>query len=212
LATLVIGVLVSGRGSNLQSILDAASEGRLDARVAVVISDNRDAMALERARARGIPAFFVDYQAYPTKALYEQAIVELLNKYGVELVCLAGYMRIATQVLLDAFPNRILNIHPSLLPSFPGLRAQRQALDYGVRYSGCTVHFVDQGVDSGPIILQAVVPVLQDDTEETLSARILAEEHKIYVEAIRLYQRGCLEIEGRRVKIKDIDKGYSAEK
>ncbi|MGC7847239.1 phosphoribosylglycinamide formyltransferase [Desulforudis sp. 1088] len=202
---LTIGVLASGRGSNLQSILDAIGEGRIEARVAVVISDNREAMALERARSRGIPAFFVDYKAYPAKADYERVVVRLLNKYGVELVCLAGYMRIATPVLLDAFPNRILNIHPSLLPSFPGLHAQRQALDYGVRYSGCTVHFVDQGVDSGPIILQAVVPVLKDDTEETLSARILAEEHKIYVEAIRLYQRGCLEIEGRRVRIKDID-------
>jgi len=200
-SALTIGVLASGRGSNLQAILDAIDQGRLKARVAVVISDNPRARALERARGRGIPAYFVDLGSHPDKESYEREIVALLQRYGVELVCLAGYMRIVGPAVLEAFPNRILNIHPTLLPAFPGLHAHRQVLNYGVRFSGCTVHFVDQGVDTGPIILQAVVPVLQDDTEETLAARVLAQEHRIYPEAIRLFAEGRLSIRGRKVII-----------
>ncbi|MDI6711367.1 MAG: phosphoribosylglycinamide formyltransferase [Thermoanaerobacterales bacterium] len=203
MGALTIGVLASGRGSNLQAILDAIDQGRLNARVAVVISDNSRALALERARARGIPAHFVDLGGHPDIESYEREIVSLLKAHGVELVCLAGYMRIVGPLVLDAFPNRILNIHPTLLPAFPGLHAHRQVLDYGVRYSGCTVHFVDHGVDTGPIILQAVVPVYQDDTEETLAARVLAEEHRIYPEAIRLFIEGRLSTRGRKVIIAD---------
>lgn len=201
MSALTIGVLASGRGSNLQAILDAIDQGRLKARVAVVISDNSRALALERARGRGIPAHFVDLGAHPDKEPYEREIVSLLQRYGVELVCLAGYMRIVGPAVLEAFPNRILNIHPTLLPAFPGLHAHRQVLEYGVRFSGCTVHFVDHGVDTGPIILQAVVPVYQEDTEETLAARVLAQEHRIYPEAIRLYIEGRLLIQGRKVMI-----------
>lgn len=196
---LKIGVLASGRGSNLQAILDATLDGRLLAEVAVVISDDPQAYALERARTHGIPAHSVELAGKSSKAAYEEEIVRILREHGVGLVCLAGYMRIVSPVMLRAFPNRMINIHPSLLPSFPGLHAQRQALEYGVRFSGCTVHFVDEGVDSGPIIIQAVVPVLQDDTEDTLSARILEQEHRIYVEAVRLYAQGKLTIKGRRV-------------
>lgn len=196
---LKIGVLASGRGSNLQAILDATLDGRLPAEVAVVISDDPQAYALKRARTHGIPAHSVELAGKPSKQAYEEEIVRILREHGVGLVCLAGYMRIVSPVMLRAFPNRMINIHPSLLPSFPGLHAQRQALDYGVRFSGCTVHFVDEGVDSGPIIIQAVVPVLQDDTEDTLSARILEQEHRIYVEAVRLYALGKLTIKGRKV-------------
>ncbi|MBU4532084.1 MAG: phosphoribosylglycinamide formyltransferase [Eubacteriales bacterium] len=196
---LKIGVLASGRGSNLQAILDATLDGRLPAEVAVVISDDPQAYALERARTHGIPLHSVELAGKPSKQAYEEEIVRILREHGVGLVCLAGYMRIVSPVMLRAFPNRMINIHPSLLPSFPGLHAQRQALDYGVRFSGCTVHFVDEGVDSGPIIIQAVVPVLQDDTEDTLSARILEQEHRIYVEAVRLYALGKLTIKGRKV-------------
>lgn len=196
-----IGVLASGRGSNLQSIIDAGEDGRLNGRVVVVISDNPGAFALDRARRHGIPAYAVRLDEKPSKEAYEEEIVKILREHRVDLVCLAGYMRIVTEVMLRAFPNRMINIHPSLLPSFPGLHAQRQALEYGVRYSGCTVHFVDEGVDTGPIIIQAVVPVLQDDTEDTLSARILEQEHRIYVEAVRLYEQGKLKVRGRRVFI-----------
>lgn len=198
-----LGVLASGRGSNLQAIMDAVSEGRLAAEVAVVISDKKDAMALERARSRGIPAVHIDPAGFASKEDYEAAVVDTLKQYGVELVCLAGYMRLVGKTMLQAFPNRIMNIHPALLPAFPGLNAQKQAVDYGVRYSGCTVHFVDEGVDTGPIILQAVVPVLPDDTPETLAARILEQEHRIYPEAIALYAAGRLEIRGRKVYIRE---------
>lgn len=198
-----LGVLASGRGSNLQAIMDAADAGRLEAEVAVVVSDKKEALALERARARGIPAVHIDPRSFASKEDYEAAVVDTLNRHGVELVCLAGYMRIVGQTMLRAFPNRIMNIHPALLPAFPGLNAQKQAVEYGVRYSGCTVHFVDEGVDTGPIILQAVVPVLPDDTPETLAARILEQEHRIYPEAIALYAAGRLEIRGRKVYIKD---------
>ncbi len=199
---LSIGVLASGRGSNLQAIIDAIANRRLNARVAIVISDNPTAYALERAQAVGIPALACNPKAYPDKEKYEQAIVQALREQGVELVVLAGYMRLVGATLLENFSNRIMNIHPALLPAFPGLHGQEQAWEYGVKFSGCTVHFVDGGMDTGPIILQAVVPVLDDDTAETLSARILEQEHRIYPEAIQLYAQGHLEIAGRKVRIK----------
>ncbi|HAU32472.1 MAG: Phosphoribosylglycinamide formyltransferase [Desulfotomaculum sp. 46_296] len=198
---LKIGVLVSGRGSNLQAIMDACDEGKIPAQVVVVISDVGDAPALERARLKGIDAVHVDYHGFNGKTEYEQVVAGILKDHHVELVCLAGYMRIVGRSLLDAFQNRIINIHPALLPSFPGLDAQRQAVEHGVRFSGCTVHFIDEGVDSGPIILQAVVPVHQSDTPEILAQRILAEEHRIYPEAIGLFARGKLKIEGRKVML-----------
>jgi len=198
-----LGVLASGRGSNLQAIIDACREGWLKAEVAVVISDQEKAYALERARLAGIPALFINPGIYNNKDEYESAIVDTLNSYKVELVCLAGYMRLVGRKMLNAFPDKILNIHPALLPSFPGLNAQQQAWEYGVKYSGCTVHFVDEEVDAGPIIIQAVVPVLDEDTPETLAARILEQEHRIYPEAINFYSSGCLVKEGRRVRIKD---------
>jgi len=194
-----LGVLASGRGSNLQSIMDAAAAGKINAEVAVVISDNKDAYALERARRGGIPAEFVNPKEFASKSEYENAIVEILNRHRVGLVCLAGYMRLVSKVMLDAFPNKIMNIHPALLPAFPGLHGQEQAWRYGVKFSGCTVHFVDEGMDTGPIIIQAVVPVLDDDTVETLSARILEQEHIIYPEAIRRFAEGRLKIVGRKV-------------
>jgi len=196
---LKIGVLVSGRGSNLQAIMDACDDGKIPAQVVVVISDVGDAPALERARKKGIDAVHVNYQDFSDKIEYEKAVAGILKDHHVELVCLAGYMRIVGKDLLDAFSNRIMNIHPALLPSFPGLDAQRQAFEHGVRFSGCTVHFIDEGVDSGPIIIQAVVPVQQSDTPETLAQRILAEEHRIYPEAIGLFAGGKLKIEGRKV-------------
>jgi phosphoribosylglycinamide formyltransferase-1 len=197
-----LGVLASGRGSNLQSIMDAAAAGKIKAEVAVVISDNKDAFALERARKAGIPALHVNPKNYGSKDEYERAILKLLKEHNVQLVCLAGYMRIVGKVILDAFPNRVINIHPALLPSFPGLHGQQQAWEYGVKYSGCTVHFVDEGMDTGSIIIQAVVPVYDDDTADTLAARILEQEHIIYPEAIGLLADGRLKLSGRKVLIK----------
>ena len=196
-----LGVLASGRGSNLQSIMDAVAAGKIDAEVAVVISNNKDAFALERARKAGIPADFVNPRGFTSRGDYEWVIVELLKRYEVDLVCLAGYMRLVGKVMLEAFPNKIINIHPALLPSFPGLDGQKQAWEYGVKFSGCTVHFVDEGMDTGPIIVQAVVPVLEDDTVDTLAARILEQEHRIYPEAIQLIASGRLRINGRKVSI-----------
>ncbi|AGL01903.1 phosphoribosylglycinamide formyltransferase [Desulfoscipio gibsoniae] len=196
-----LGVLASGRGSNLQSIMDACAAGRIPARVAVVISDNNDAYALERARRAGIAAVAVNIDDYTDKAEYERYIVKVLMEHGVHLVCLAGYMRLVGTTMLDAFAGRVMNIHPALLPAFPGLHGQEQAWRYGVKYSGCTVHFVDDGMDTGPIILQAVVPVYDDDTADTLAARILEQEHRIYPEAINLYCTDKLVIEGRIVRI-----------
>ncbi|HIH69696.1 MAG TPA: phosphoribosylglycinamide formyltransferase [Methermicoccus shengliensis] len=198
----VIGVLASGRGSNLQSIIDHIEGGYIkNARIGVVISDRASAYALERARRHGIEAVYINPHAYPTKEEYEQKVLEVLEEHGVELVLLAGYMRIVGDTLLDAYEGRMLNIHPALLPAFRGLHAQRQALEYGVKVAGCTVHFVDREVDHGPIIIQRCVEVREDDTEETLSARILEQEHKIYPEAVRLYLEGKLKIEGRRVRV-----------
>lgn len=198
-APLALGVLASGRGSNLQAILDATLTPGFPARVAVVISDREQATALGRARSAGVAAVFRSPKDHGDRAAYDAALVQALIERGVGLVCLAGFMRILGSGFVRAFAGRILNIHPSLLPAFPGLHAQRQALDYGVKLAGATVHVVDEGVDTGPIVLQASVPVRPDDTEESLSARILAEEHRLYPEAIRLFAEGRLRIAGRRV-------------
>jgi phosphoribosylglycinamide formyltransferase 1 len=191
-------VLISGRGSNLQSIIDAVANGELDAHIAVVISNRREAAGLVRAREAGLDAIHVDPHDYSDRDSYEQAIVDALQQRQTGLVCLAGYMKVAGPRLLAAFPDRMLNIHPSLLPAFPGLNAQRRALDYGVRVTGATVHMVTAELDGGPIILQAAVPVLDDDTEERLSARILVEEHRIYPQAIRIVLQGEWFVDGRR--------------
>lgn len=198
---IALGVLASGRGSNLQAIIDACEAGRLDARPAVVISDNPRAQALERAARHGVPAVVVERRASKSRDDYERVIVASLREHAVDLVCLAGYRRLVGRVLLDAFPWRVMNIHPALLPSFPGLEAQRQALEYGVKVAGCTVHFVDEGADSGPVILQKPVPVLEGDDVESLSERILEQEHQVYPEAIALYAAGRLKVAGRRVHI-----------
>jgi len=195
-----IAVLVSGRGSNLQAIIDNIERGQLAAEIAVVISDQADAYSLERAKKHNIPAVHVSAKSYKGKRNeYDALLVKELQDRGVELVCLAGFMRIITPVLIAAFPHRILNIHPSLLPAFPGLHVQKAAIEHGAKFSGCTVHFVDEGMDTGPIIIQAVVPILDSDTEDSLSERILRQEHTIYSRAIQLYAEGRLRIEGRRV-------------
>ncbi|SEM32410.1 formyltetrahydrofolate-dependent phosphoribosylglycinamide formyltransferase [Syntrophus gentianae] len=198
---LPIGVLVSGSGSNLQSIIDSIEQGRLDAEIKVVISNIHDAFALKRAQNHSIPTLVISHENFETREAFDEAIVRALKSNRIELVVMAGFMRIITHVLLDAYPGKIMNIHPALLPSFPGMHAQRQAVDYGAKFSGCTVHFVDSGVDSGPIIIQAVVPVLDDDTEETLSARILKEEHRIYPQAIQYFASGRIRLNNRRVMI-----------
>lgn len=194
-----IGVLLSGRGSNFEALAESVASGRIpNAEIAIVLGNREGAPGLDRAKARGIPA-----RAIPSKGLereaYDRQVVAVLNEHKVELVCLAGYMRLLSPFFVSSFPNRILNIHPSLLPSFPGLESQRQALEYGVKFAGCTVHFVDENLDAGPIVLQAVVPVVDGDTEETLSARILREEHRIYSEAVRIVLEGRFKLEGRRV-------------
>jgi phosphoribosylglycinamide formyltransferase-1 len=196
---LPLGVLASGRGSNLQAILDACARPGFPARVAVVISDREQAQALQRARAASLEALWVNPKDFGDREAYDRALVRELETRGVGLVCHAGWMRILSPAYVRAFAGRALNIHPSLLPAFPGLHAQRQALEHGVRVSGATVHFVDEGVDTGPIVLQAAVPVEPSDTEETLAARILVEEHRLYPEAIRLVAEGRLRIQGRRV-------------
>jgi phosphoribosylglycinamide formyltransferase-1 len=193
-----LAVLISGRGSNLQSIIEAIAGGALDAAIAVVVSNRADAAGLHRAREAGIEAIHLDPRAYPNRQAYDSAVAALLVSRNVALVCLAGFMRLVGRELLDAFPGRVLNIHPSLLPAFPGLDAQRQALEHGVRVSGATVHVVTTELDAGPIILQSPVPVLDDDTVDSLSARILVEEHKIYPEAIRLVLEGTGRVVGRR--------------
>ena len=195
-----LAVLVSGRGSNLQAIIDNIEKGTLSAELAAVISDQADAYALERAKKYNIPAIHVSSKGFKGKRdEYDALLVKELQKRNVDLVCLAGFMRIITPTLIKAFPNRILNIHPSLLPSFPGLHVQKKAIDHGAKFSGCTVHFVDEGMDTGPIIIQAVVPVLDADTEDSLSERILKQEHKIYSRAIQLFAEGRLIVKGRRV-------------
>jgi phosphoribosylglycinamide formyltransferase-1 len=193
-----IGVLISGRGSNLQSLIDAVADQRLDARIAVVISNNPGAEGLNRARAAGIDALVMNHRAYPSRDAYDAALADLLRAKNVSLVCLAGFMRLIGSTLLEAFPNRIVNIHPSLLPAFPGVDAQRQALEHGVKVSGATVHLVTNELDGGPIVMQAVVPVRDDDSVDSLSARILIQEHRIYPEAVRLLLDGAWTIHGRR--------------
>lgn len=185
-----LAVLASGRGSNLQALIDAIEKGEIPAQIAVVISDNPGVQALERAEKHNIPTCTVLRQDYATRELFEQSILDIINENKCDLVCLAGFMRILSPYFIANCKVKIINIHPSLLPAFPGLHAQKQALDYGVKFSGCTVHFVDEGMDTGPIILQAVVPVLEDDTEDTLSQRILKEEHRIYPEAVKLIVQG----------------------
>ena len=200
---IALGVLVSGRGSNLQAIIDRIENGSLSASIKIVISDIEGAYGLERARKHGIKTCFLDPKQSSSREDYDSRVVDVLNQEGVQLVVLAGFMRLLSPVLVRAFPLKIMNIHPALLPAFPGLHVQRKALEYGVKFSGCTVHFVDEGMDTGPIILQAVVPVLDDDTEGTLSARILEQEHKIYSQAIQLYAEDRLQIKGRQVSLKD---------
>ncbi len=197
----ILGVLCSGRGTNLQSILAAVDSGQIPAPVGVVLTDKPDAKALERAEKAGIPHFCVDRKQYAGKQAFEEALVEKLRAHGVTLVILAGFMRILSPYFVHEFPGRILNIHPSLLPSFGGAHAHRDVLAYGVKVSGCTIHFVDEGMDSGPIILQTAVPVLDDDDEDTLAARVLEQEHKLYPRAIELFLNGKLNIEGRKVRI-----------
>lgn len=198
----VIAVLVSGNGSNFQAIVDALEAGRIkNARIACLVSNKADAYALQRAAKHNIKSIVLDNKAYPDRRSYDAAMVALLKEHGVTLVVLAGFMRILSDVMVNAFPNAIMNIHPALLPSFPGLDAQKQALEYGVRYTGCTVHFVDTGTDTGPIIVQSVVPVLSDDTVESLTQRIHGEEHASYVEAVRLYCDGKIRVDGRHVLI-----------
>ncbi len=196
-----IAVLVSGRGSNLQAIIDSIENGYLKARISVVISDIENAYALGRAKKHGIEAVFVDHEKYSSKDLYEKQVLAVLKKHNAELILLAGYMKILGKTLLSAYKDRILNIHPALLPAFPGLHAQKQAFEYGVKVAGCTVHFVDECLDGGAIILQRCIEVREDDTDETLADRILEQEHKIYPEAVKLFVENRLRIEGRKVKI-----------
>lgn len=196
-----LGVLVSGSGTNLQAIIDRIESGEINAEIACVISNKADAYALARAAKHGIPVVVHENTRFPERRSYDNATVEILHSHKVDLVILAGFMRILTDAMVNAFPNAIMNIHPALLPSFQGLHAQQQALDYGVRYSGCTVHFVDCGTDTGPIILQSVVPVEQDDTEETLSARIQKAEHQTFAAAIKLFVEGKIQVDGRKVRI-----------
>jgi phosphoribosylglycinamide formyltransferase-1 len=190
--SLKLGVLVSGSGSNLQAILDAIAAGKLRADCRVVISNRPGAYALERARAAGVKAVALDHKTFESREAFDEALVSHLKEAGVQWVALAGFMRVLTPVFLDAFSGRVVNIHPSLLPAFPGVDAQTQAFEYGVKIAGCTVHFVDSGVDTGPIILQSAVPVLPEDTAETLKARILEQEHKIFVEALDSIEKGLV--------------------
>ena len=195
----VIGVLISGRGSNLQALIDAVERGALDARIAVVISNKSGAAGLERARAAGIEALVLDHRSYASRDDYDRAVANALQSRQVSLVCLAGFMRLIGPPLLEAFPNAILNVHPSLLPAFPGVDAQRQALEHGVRVTGATVHLVTGELDGGPIVMQSAVPVRDDDSIDELSARILIEEHRLYPEAVRIILDGRWRVEGRRV-------------
>ncbi len=203
ISTLRLGVLASGRGSNFQSIIDAVDNKTLKAEIVLLITDNPAAFAVERAKKHGIEYLVIRPKEFSSRdEFYGKVSGELQNR-GVDLVILAGFMRIIGKPFIEAFPNRIMNIHPALLPAFPGLHGQKQALEHGVKIAGCTVHFVDEGMDTGPIIIQAAVPVYPDDTEEILSERILTFEHKIYPEAIRLFSEGRIAVEGRTVKIKE---------
>ncbi|MFY4730009.1 phosphoribosylglycinamide formyltransferase, partial [Nitrospira sp. BLG_2] len=193
-----VAVLASGRGSNLQAIVDAIEAGQVQAQIVAVISNKQDAVALERARKHGLTDIFVDPKPFAgrpdSREAYDQSLLKILQQHEVELVLLAGYMKIVTAVLVNAYANRMMNIHPSMLPSFPGLDVQKKAIDWGCKLAGCTVHFVTEGVDEGPIIIQAAVPILDDDTSETLAARILIQEHKIYPRAVQLFAEGRLRV------------------
>jgi phosphoribosylglycinamide formyltransferase 1 len=199
-----IGVLISGSGTNLQAIIDAVEANKLDATIRLVLSNRADAYGLARAKSHGIPTEFVDHKQFATREAFDAAVVEMLRARDVELVVLAGFMRLLSPVFVKAFSNRMMNIHPALLPSFPGLDVQKKAVEHGVRFSGCTVHFVNEQCDEGPIIIQAVVPVFPDDTETSLAARILEQEHRIYPRAIQLYSEGRLRIDGRRVFVEGL--------
>lgn len=199
----VLGVLCSGRGTNLQSIIDAVDSGQIKAPIGVVITDKPGVMALERAEKAGIPAVCIDGKQYGSREEFDGALLEELKKYGVTLVCLAGFMRLLTAGFIRAYEGRILNIHPALLPSFKGAHAHRDALAYGAKVSGCTIHFVVEDMDAGPIILQAAVPVMEGDDEDSLGARVLVEEHKLYPRAIELFLAGRLTIDGRCVRISE---------
>ena len=194
-----IAVFLSGRGSNFMAIREAVRKGDINADIALVFSNKEDAPGLDKAREWGLETLALNPKLFAAREDYDRAIIGQLDERRIDLVCLAGYMKVLTPELCDAFKHRLVNIHPALLPAFPGLHVQQKAIDWGVRFSGCTVHFVAAEVDMGPIILQAVVPVLQDDTEETLAARILVEEHRIYPEAVRLYFEGRIEVRGRCV-------------
>lgn len=206
-APLRVAVLASGRGSNLQAIIDAIESRVLQAQIVAVISNKRESVALERARKHGLPDLFVDPKPFAgrpdSRDAYDRALLQVLEQRQVELVLMAGYMKIVTAVLVNAYANRMMNIHPSLLPSFPGLDVQKKAIDWGCKLAGCTVHFVTEGVDEGPIILQAAVPILDSDTPEILAARILEQEHRIFPRAVQLFAEGRLKVDGRRVLIED---------
>ena len=205
-----VGVLASGSGTNLQALIDAASRGGMGpARLVVVGANVPGCGALERAAKAGIPTFLRSHKDFATRADFDRALLDELRRHGVGLLALAGFMRILTPTLLDAFPHRVVNIHPALLPSFPGVHAQKQAFDYGVRFSGCTVHFVDAGTDTGPSIAQAVVPVLDGDDEEALRLRILAEEHRLYPAVIRAIAEGRVSVDGRRVHVRGTPVGLA---
>lgn len=201
-----LGVLVSGSGSNLQSIIDNIEKGLLDAVIKVIISNNPDAYALERAKKHNIHTVVIRHSDFSEREEFDQEMIALLKSYSVELVVMAGFMRVLSPLFLKTFPMKIMNIHPAILPSFPGTHAQKRAAEYGVKFSGCSVHFADEGVDTGPIIIQAIVPAYDDDTEDTLGARILREEHKIYPQAIQFYAEGKIEVTGRKVRIKGSDR------
>ena len=200
-----VAVLASGRGSNLQAVIDAIETGQVQAKIVAVVSNKKDAVALERARKHGLPDVFVDPKPFAgrpdSREAYDRELLAVLGKYDVELVLLAGYMKIVTGVLVNAYANRMMNIHPSLLPSFPGLDVQKKAIEWGCKLAGCTVHFVTEGVDEGPIILQAAVPILDDDSPDTLAARILVQEHRLCPRAVQLFAEGRLRVDGRRVLI-----------
>ncbi|MGW8313409.1 MAG: phosphoribosylglycinamide formyltransferase [Desulfuromonadales bacterium] len=196
-----VGVLASGGGTNLQTIIDRCQDGTLAAEIAIVISNNPDAGALDRADRAGVATLCINHRLFPVREEFDHAVVRALQDAQVDLVVLAGFMRIITPTFIAAFPEKIINIHPALLPSFPGLHVQQKAIDYGARFSGCTVHFVDGGVDTGPIIIQAVVPILPDDSADTLAARILEQEHRIYPRAIQLIAEGRVQVDGRKVTI-----------
>ena len=206
-APVKLGVLISGTGTNLQAIIDAVERGELRAEIRLVISNRANVQGLKRARRHGVPTRVIEHRRFTSREDFDRALAAALTEHGVELVVCAGFMRLLSPVMLSAFPDRVMNIHPALLPAFPGVHAQKAALEYGVRFSGCTVFFVREGVDDGPIIAQAVVPVMPGDTEESLSERIRAQEHRLYPWAIQLFQAGRLTIEGRTVRVADFPAG-----